>query len=410
MSANARRRLLLGGAAALAGVGLLSGQRAEAQTPPPSKIFNVRAFGAMGDGSTDDTDKVEDAIDAAWTQGGVVYLPPGRYRCSRKLRFVQSPAAPHTPPIAIVGEGRGISSLEFVAGNSGIEFLFANADRQLTVSSLSIKAGTANAGCALNVTWPHDPGPYARAHIEDLEICPLDPLTHYWNYGLRLTGGHLSVIRAVWFRGMSGSRQSICAIELVGSNDVSITGCHTNFSDVAIHAAGGDFWGDTRGCEGTVIRDCMMVGHNVGVLSLSHIEGGLPWIEASSCHIFASYRGIQVKNRNEVTFAHNIIYQADTSGAFVGIECQANCAEASIHDNRLVHQEAGSHAAFGIVHSGKWSQVNHNVGTMVPCVVFRGQAEACVAVGNISRVAQGTAVRDETPALNSNKVLLSQPA
>lgn len=44
-------------------------------------IFNVQKFGATGDGETKDTAAVQRAIDAAGTQGGRVYFPPGRFLC-----------------------------------------------------------------------------------------------------------------------------------------------------------------------------------------------------------------------------------------------------------------------------------------------------------------------------------------
>jgi len=45
--------------------------------------FNVKDFGAKGDGQTDDTDAIQAAIDAAYKAGGGrVYLPTGEYRVS----------------------------------------------------------------------------------------------------------------------------------------------------------------------------------------------------------------------------------------------------------------------------------------------------------------------------------------
>jgi hypothetical protein len=41
---------------------------------------DVRAFGAAGDGSTDDTTAVQRAIDSLAESGGTVHFPPGRYR------------------------------------------------------------------------------------------------------------------------------------------------------------------------------------------------------------------------------------------------------------------------------------------------------------------------------------------
>lgn len=63
----------------LAGAVLATGDLAAAETS--SGIFDVRAFGAIGDGKATDTASLNRAIDAcAVAGGGQVYVPPGDYR------------------------------------------------------------------------------------------------------------------------------------------------------------------------------------------------------------------------------------------------------------------------------------------------------------------------------------------
>lgn len=71
-------------------------------TPPQtSPWYNVRDFGAAGDGTTDDTDAINRAISAAAPSheptGNTVYLPAGRYLVTSSLRL--------PPALALVGAG-----------------------------------------------------------------------------------------------------------------------------------------------------------------------------------------------------------------------------------------------------------------------------------------------------------------
>lgn len=51
-------------------------------------VYNVRDYGATGNGTTDDTAAIQDAINAAGAAGGgVVFLPPGTYLVSDTLEF-----------------------------------------------------------------------------------------------------------------------------------------------------------------------------------------------------------------------------------------------------------------------------------------------------------------------------------
>ena len=56
-----------------------------------SDVFNVKTFGAIGDGTADDTTAIQNAINAAavssatYVPGTIVYFPPGSYLVSSDL-------------------------------------------------------------------------------------------------------------------------------------------------------------------------------------------------------------------------------------------------------------------------------------------------------------------------------------
>lgn len=74
----------------------------EAQLVRLSHVFNVREYGAVGDGVADDTVAIQEAIDACQAaNGGVVFLPDGFYKTSAPLRITQH-------HVTLQGTGHGI--------------------------------------------------------------------------------------------------------------------------------------------------------------------------------------------------------------------------------------------------------------------------------------------------------------
>ncbi|HEX3729315.1 MAG TPA: glycosyl hydrolase family 28-related protein [Opitutaceae bacterium] len=71
------------GLSLLASIGLAGCASMAGTTPPPARTtYNVRDFGATGDGKTLDTDAINKAIDAAAAGGGgTVVIPAGTYAC-----------------------------------------------------------------------------------------------------------------------------------------------------------------------------------------------------------------------------------------------------------------------------------------------------------------------------------------
>lgn len=86
-----------------------------------SLVFNVRDYGAVGNGTTDDYAAVQLAIDAACAPGAVhavVYFPKGTYLCRKPLRVYGS-------NVALTGESRGTSLVMREGAFSGPSVAFA---------------------------------------------------------------------------------------------------------------------------------------------------------------------------------------------------------------------------------------------------------------------------------------------
>lgn len=82
-----RRRLLTGAGIALGGAGALTLTRvAPAEAAATAVVaVNVKDFGAVGDGTTDDKTAIQNALNDISSSGGAVYFPPGDYVVSGPL-------------------------------------------------------------------------------------------------------------------------------------------------------------------------------------------------------------------------------------------------------------------------------------------------------------------------------------
>jgi hypothetical protein len=102
-----------------------------------AEIKNVKDFGAVGNGSTDDTSAIQAAINAAAAKGGSVYFPSGVYKVSSTLTV-----SGKNPMIRLFGE----SSQDFLTGSS----ILGNVNGYLFAASQP--GGTlpaSNFGCAI---------------------------------------------------------------------------------------------------------------------------------------------------------------------------------------------------------------------------------------------------------------------
>lgn len=71
-----------------------------------SQVFNVKAYGAMGNGSTDDTAAVQSAISACYAAGGgIVFFPAGNYLITPPSTTIPALTVPSN--VTLQGVGRG---------------------------------------------------------------------------------------------------------------------------------------------------------------------------------------------------------------------------------------------------------------------------------------------------------------
>ena len=178
-------------------------------------VYNVKVYGATGDGVTDDTQAILDAIAAA-TTGGIIYFPEGNYSVTN----LDAPAstwdndvAIHilTDNIHIKGAGRGATIITLAASSDAHVFKFGRRfEGAVAVSDCSISSLTIN-GNRDNQTTP--------AASED-----------HWN-GIDVATGATRVV-------LSDLHIHDCQYYGIGFQDEGFIDC--NVHDVVIETTGAD--------------------------------------------------------------------------------------------------------------------------------------------------------------------------
>lgn len=117
--------------------------------PAPSTV-SPRTFGAVGDGVTDDTVALQNAINECQTTGKTLDLGPGRYRITAQLDV--------TAAINIIGAGWDNTSIEL--GSQTISGIAINANNGMTLRDFQIVGANngvvsqATAGSLISITGP----------------------------------------------------------------------------------------------------------------------------------------------------------------------------------------------------------------------------------------------------------------
>ena len=114
---------------------------------------NVRRFGAVGDGSTDDTAAIQRAINAVGSGGGVVFAPPGEYYCPSPLIIDQR---------KVLFRGAGEPTI-FTTDQANAILLASVHNKKLTVRDMQFKGN----GIGIKMDGAQSASSYMDALIEN---------------------------------------------------------------------------------------------------------------------------------------------------------------------------------------------------------------------------------------------------
>jgi hypothetical protein len=309
-------------------------------SPSSFPKLNVRAFGAKGDGSTDDSSAFQKAVDAAvsLSTGGCVYIPSGRYRLNSRIvkTGISLPKS-----LSIIGDGQGVSVLSSYSTDGVFQISFAattqGAQNALLLADFSVNVETtgATAATGLDLSWASS----VSSTFQCVEIrgITFNPNSDYSGVGyfqryLKINNAWNAKIHDCLVRGPNSIPAGLTAC--VGLEIATSDGSESN----PIHITDCDFYQVTIGVyvsgriESACMDQCIFLG-DYGVYASPDIAQ--EHLSVSNCHASNKFYSVYATNMYRAFVHDNVFFGDNGSSSYIGIYLGAGSPFSKLHDNYI---------------------------------------------------------------------------
>src|SRR5487761_2724568 len=273
---------------------IVSGTNVNAQ-----RIFDIKKFGARGDGKTNDAIAIQKAIDACSKSGGGTVLVPGSYTFVTSPIELKSNIDLHIESGAVIkaspdeklytksafGENKGEGTL-WISGEingNGIAFMGAELDDSYVLKPFKIV----------------DPRPHVltiiggkNIRIHDIHIGN----SAYWT--VHLAGCNDVVISGITLLNSVKVRNSD-GIDIDHSKNVRISNCYIESGDDCICLKNRREYEKFGTCENITVTNCTMTSRSCAIKIGSENMDTIRQVVFNNCIIKNSNRGVGIQNRDE---------------------------------------------------------------------------------------------------------------
>lgn len=279
--------------------------------------YNIRDFGAVGDGITKDTASIQQAIDVcAENGGGTVVVPAGRFLSGTIM--LRSYVELHLEPA-----GRIMSSMEeadFISPEEGGSVFLSEGQGSLALLCARHAVNIAVTGMGMidgrgpEFLEPENEGsdfvllPWGefRPKLIDLEGCTnvvFRDVTLYRasSWGLHMTGCNMVTVTGVKILGQVRGPNND-GIDPDCCKNVHISNCHIETGDDCIVVKATKTGAERYGaCENITVTNCTLESHDSAIKIGTETHGDIRNITVTNCVIRNSNRGVGIWVRDGAT-------------------------------------------------------------------------------------------------------------
>ncbi|QEC55552.1 glycoside hydrolase family 28 protein [Flavisolibacter ginsenosidimutans] len=277
----------------------------------PEKIFDITAYGAVGDGKTDDAMAIQKTVDACNAAGGgKVLVPSGHVFLTGPFHlksFVDLHVAGNAKLLANPDEKVYTQSAFRANKGEGTVWIYGENLEQLAISGSGVIDGNGIAfmGAELDDSYELkpfnvvDPRPHVLTIVggKNIRITDLSIRNSaYWTVHLvgcnDVAVSNLTLLNSLKVRNSDG-------IDLDHSKNVRITNCYIESGDDCICLKNRREYEEFGRCENITVSNCTMTSRSCAIKIGSENMDTIRQVVFNNCIIKKSNRGVGIQNRDE---------------------------------------------------------------------------------------------------------------
>ena len=285
---------------------IVSGTNVNAQ-----RIFDIKKFGARGDGKTNDAIAIQKAIDACSKSGGGTVLVPGSYTFVTSPIELKSNIDLHIESGAVIkaspdeklytksafGENKGEGTL-WISGEN-IQNVSITGTGEINGNGIAFMGAELDDSYVLKPFKIVDPRPHVltiiggkNIRIHDIHIGN----SAYWT--VHLAGCNDVVISGITLLNSVKVRNSD-GIDIDHSKNVRISNCYIESGDDCICLKNRREYEKFGTCENITVTNCTMTSRSCAIKIGSENMDTIRQVVFNNCIIKNSNRGVGIQNRDE---------------------------------------------------------------------------------------------------------------
>ncbi len=283
--------------------------------------FNVRDFGAVGDGVTDDIAAFNSATSLAIAAGGgCLYAPRGDYLLSTTWTITQTG---NGQGITVEGDGASVTRFYWPNATNGLDIIGtvaqtegATTSNAVTVQDFSFCTGQAGGTRAFKIDGKNTNGTEMGFVMRR---CTLEGYTtgKYWGDGIYLLDAPNFVVDSVRMVSAANTGDAILLESNTGQTIGNFRSVNIQGYDTGVHSIGSNAY------EGITFDFCTFVSVNFGFKLAT--STGEEQFNITNCHIAANSGWITAANCERIYVTNANFHQLGTSSGFTAIDINANC-------------------------------------------------------------------------------------